>query len=181
MAGLDIYMSSTTNEENNPKTSEIPSISYKTMPLISWDIYMENYSDMLVEATKKGELKQVTNLAKKYNWQNDLDLAFSEHEYEALIITDINQNIIWVNEGFSAMTGYSQKFALHKTPNFLQGAQTSMETKKRIRKKIKQNKPFKEIIINYKKDKTPYTCEVNIIPLHNNKTTHFIAFEKQVV
>ncbi len=180
MVGLDIYMSNT-NKEDNQKTSEIQPISYKTMPLMSWDIYMENYGKMLVEATKKGELKQVASLAKKYNWQNDLDLAFSEHEYEALVITDINQNIIWVNEGFCTMTGYSQKFALNKTPNFLQGAQTSLETKKRIRKKIKQNIPFKEIIINYKKDKTPYTCEVNIIPLYNNKTTHFIAFERQVV
>ncbi len=181
MAGLDIYLSNIANEKDAQKTSEIQSINYKTMPLMSWDIYMENYHKMLQEAKKNVELKQVTNLAKKYNWQNDLNLVFSEHDYEAVIITDVNQNIIWVNEGFSTMTGYSQKFALNKTPNFLQGEQTSQETKNRIRQKIKQNKPFKEIIINHKKDKTPYTCEVNIIPLYNNETTHFIAFEKQVV
>jgi len=154
---------------------------YKTMPLTSWDIYIDNYHQLLAESKKRVELQQVAMLAEKYNWQNDLHSVFSTLEYEALIITDINQYIIWVNEGFTTMTGYSQKYALNKTPRFLQGVQTSIETKKRIRQKIKAQQPFREIIVNHKKDKTPYKCEVNIIPLYNKETTHFIAFEKQVV
>lgn len=157
------------------------SVQYKSMPLTSWDIYIENYHNMLTEAKKEVELQHVTTLAKKYNWQNNLDLVFEQHDYEALIITDINQNIIWVNEGFTVMTGYPQKFAINKTPRFLQGVETSMETKERIRKKIIQNKPFREIIINHKKDKTTYKCEVNIIPLFNGETTHYMALERQVV
>ncbi|MEM6721812.1 MAG: PAS domain-containing protein [Bacteroidota bacterium] len=155
--------------------------NYKAMPLTSWDIYIDNYHKQLVEAKKELELQQVTMLAEKYKWQNDLRTVFSKREYEALIITDINQNIIWVNEGFTAMTGYSQKFAINRTPRFLQGMQTSQSTKSRIRNKIKQQQPFKEIIVNHKKDKTTYKCEVNIIPLYGKETTHFIAFEKQVV
>jgi PAS domain S-box-containing protein len=151
------------------------------MPLTSWDIYIDNFHNLLSESKKKVELAQVTELAEKYNWQNDLEHVFSELEYEALIITDINQNIIWVNEGFTTMTGYTHKFALNKTPRFLQGEQTSTATKNRIRNKIMRNQPFKEVIINHKKDKTTYKCEVNIIPLYSKETTHFIAFEKQVV
>ncbi|WP_420574343.1 PAS domain-containing protein [Kordia sp.] len=181
MEGLDIYLSSMSQDDFKQKGMEVQPVNYKSMPLISWDIYMENYQNMLVASKKKMELSEVTTLAKKYQWQNDLNLVFSEHEYEAIIITDIKQNIIWVNEGFTKMTGYSQKFALNKTPNFLQGKETSIETKNRIRSKIMQNKPFKEIIINHKKDSTTYKCEVNIIPLYNKETTHFIALEKQVV
>ena len=33
---------------------------------------------------------------------------------------------------------------------------------------------------NYKKDKTAYKCEVQIIPMYSDETTHFIALEKQV-
>ncbi|WP_298512696.1 PAS domain S-box protein [uncultured Kordia sp.] len=138
MAGLDIYLSNITEDEHAQKKVKMQSVSYKTMPLMSWDIFMENYHNTLLASKKKAEQLQVASLAKKYNWQNDLDLVFSEHEYEALIITDIHQNIIWVNEGFTNMTGYSQKFALHKTPRFLQGTETSVETKNRIRQKIKQ-------------------------------------------
>ncbi|MCH2193257.1 PAS domain-containing protein [Kordia sp.] len=170
-----------TDKEYEYIRSKTISPNHKSMPLISWDIFMENYHNTLQASKKKVELTQVTTLAKKYNWQNDLELVFSKHDYEALIITDINQNIIWVNEGFTNMTGYSQKYAINKTPRFLQGAQTSVETKNRIREKIQLQQPFKEVIINHKKDKTTYKCEVNIIPLYSEETTHFIALEKQVV
>jgi len=77
------------------------------------------------------------------------------------------------------MTGYSKKFALNKTPNFLQGEATETETKKRIRTKLEHLKPFTEIIVNYRKDKTPYKCEVKIIPLYKDRVTHFLAIEKK--
>ena len=105
---------------------------------------------------------------------------FSKNDYEALIITDKNQNIIWVNDGFSKMTGYPKKEALNKTPKFLQGEKTSAETKKKIWQNILLDKPFKEVIINYKKDQTPYKCEVKILPLYNKQTTHYIAFERKI-
>ena len=78
------------------------------------------------------------------------------------------------------MTGYSKNFAINKTPKFLQGKGTSVQAKHSIKEKLLKDKPFKEIIVNYKKDKTTYSCEVKIIPLYNEGTTHFIAFEKKV-
>jgi hypothetical protein len=41
--------------------------------------------------------------------------------------------------------------------------------------------PFTEVITNYRKDKTPYKCEVKIIPLYKEKVTHFLAIERKVV
>ncbi|WNH12787.1 PAS domain-containing protein [Thalassobellus suaedae] len=181
MMCLDIYLSSLTNEEYEKIKHKIGTPKSKPMPLLSWDIYMEGFQKRIIEAKKEMELKQVLSLSKKFNWKNDLNMVFSENNYEALIITDKHQNIIWVNDGFTSMTGYSRKFAINKTPKFLQGEKTSFETKSRIRAKIANNKPFKEIIVNYKKDRTIYNCEVKIIPLHNESTTHFIAFEKEVV
>jgi len=112
---------------------------------------------------------------------NDINKAFEINDYEALIITDSNQNIIWVNNGFTQMTGYSKTFALNKTPRFLQGDKTSIYAKKRIRQNISKNKPFREVIVNHKKDGSTYKCEVKILPLFNkNETTHYMAFEKRV-
>ena len=79
------------------------------------------------------------------------------------------------------MTGYSKKYALHKTPSFLQGEATQGLTRNRIRKKLELLKPFTEVIVNYRKDNTPYKCEVKIIPLYKDKVTHFLAIEKKVV
>ncbi|WP_162555652.1 PAS domain-containing protein [Reichenbachiella versicolor] len=162
------------------KKSKTQTPQVNPMPLMSWDIFMFEYQRRLVQFKKESEMKKVLSFTKKFNWKNDLITEFSKNHYEALIITDRNQNIIWVNDGFTTMTGYSKRHAINKTPRFLQGDQTCQETKKRIRQKITQNQPFHEVVVNHRKDNSLYKCEVKIIPLYNEDTTHFIAFERQV-
>ena len=48
---------------------------FKAMPLKSWDIFIENYHETLVEAKIKSEQSQVAKLADKFNWKNDLEQA----------------------------------------------------------------------------------------------------------
>ncbi|MCK0115353.1 PAS domain-containing protein [Gelidibacter sp. F63206] len=181
MMCLDVFLSDLTKEVQHTVDSQIQNRKIRSMPLLSWDLYMEGYSHQLAVAIKRLERDKVLGFAQKFNWKNDLNFAFSENDYEALIIMDLNQNIIWVNEGFSTMTGYSKKFAMNKTPKFLQGKETLEDSKSRIRKKILLQVPFKELIINHKKNGMAYTCEVKIIPLISDRTTHFIAFEKEVI
>ena len=155
-------------------------MSMKAMPLVSWDIFINSYYSNLRQFEKKSERETINKLAQKFNWKNNIDSIINENDYEALVITDMRQNIIWVNNGFTEMTGYTKKFALDKRPTFLQGEATSEETKAKIREHLRLDKPFKEVIINYKKDNTPYKCEVQIIPLYGDETTHYIALERQV-
>ena len=182
MSCFDIYLS-----HMNPisplgySKPEMDFSKLKVMPLMSWDIFMMGYQQKIVESQKRVEMASVLSLAKKYGWKNDLHTAFDDHDYEALVITDKSQNIIWVNNGFTLMTGYSKTFALNQTPRFLQGPKTCNATKRRIRQHIDREQPFKAIVLNYKKDGTPYKCEVSVIPLYNDYTTHYMAFEKQVV
>ncbi|NRB59305.1 MAG: PAS domain-containing protein [Winogradskyella sp.] len=181
MGCLDIFITSDESSQHEDIKKAMELKRFKTMPLMSWDIYMMGYQERISETIKNNELKEVLSLAKKYKWQNDLKTAFKENDYEALIVTDKNQNIIWVNDGFTKMNGYSKSFAKNKTPKFLQGEDTSITVRNRIRQNVIDCKPFKEVIINYKKDGTPYKCQVNVIPLYNEQTTHFMAFEKEVV
>ncbi len=181
MMCLDIYLSKLPSQEvNNIKNTLHDPIS-KALPLLSWDIYSDQVHKSRIASTKNCELNDVVALSKRYKWKNDFDALFHEHAYDALIVTDINQKIIWLNDGFTGMTGYSKKYALHKTPRFLQGPESSPEVRKRIKQKIALNEPFSETIVNYRKDKSVYTCEVKIIPLYNNGTTHYMAFEKEIV
>ena len=94
MMGLDIYLSSLSNKEYEKIKHKIGTQKPKLMPLISWDFFMDGYHKRIAEAKKRTEIEQVLSFAKQFNWQNDLCLAFSENDYEALIITDTNQNII---------------------------------------------------------------------------------------
>ncbi|MEM6516409.1 MAG: PAS domain-containing protein [Bacteroidota bacterium] len=181
MNSLDMYLSSLSIEEYERFKYNIDAWKSEPLPLLSWDVFMEGYDERLLEAKKRTDLEKVNSFAKQFKWQNNLDLTFAVTDFEALIITDKNQKIIWVNEGFTAMTGYPKSYALDKTPRFLQGKSTSLETKARFKSKIQLEKPFTDTIINHRKDNSTYKCEVKIIPLYNEETTHFMALEKQVV
>lgn len=181
MMCLDVYLSSLSKEEYKNIRHRIKPIKTESKsPLLSWDVFMEGYHNNMLKVKKEQDFKEVLSFAKKFDWKNDLNLAFSENDYQALIITDKYQTIIWVNDGFTTMTGYSRKFAVNKTPKFLQGEKTSLRTKNRIKAKLAEDRPFKAIITNYKKDKTTYTCEVKIIPLYSQDTTHYLAFERKL-
>lgn len=178
---LDIYLSNLSEKDYELVTENIKDLENKKMPLMSWDIFMNSFHKNMVNTVKKLDLKQVLYFAKKYNWSNDIEKCFHENDYEALIVTDAKQNIVWVNKGFTTMTGYSKKYALQKTPRFLQGNNTTIEQKRNIREQLKNNMPFKQVIVNHKKNNESYKCEVKIYPLQNKKTTHYIAFEKQII
>ena len=178
---LDIYLSNLSEKEYQTVNKNIEVVEHKRMPLLSWDIFSNIYHQNMSQTIKQLDLQQVLSFAEKFEWSNDLKQAFEENDYEALIITDAKQNIIWVNKGFTTMTGYTKKEAINKTPRFLQGENTSLKTKKNIKQKLKGKMPFREVISNHKKDNSSYKCEVKIYPLFNKETTHYIAFERQVI
>ena len=179
--GFGASSSDLSEEEQISAKYRIATQKAVSMSLLSWDVFMDGFQDRIDDTKKKNELKQLYLFAREYGWKNDLSSVFSEHDYEALIITDRKQKIIWVNDGFTEMTGYSKTHAINRTPEFLQGEETSAETKKRIKTRIQLDKPFKDVIVNHRKDKSIYKCEISIFPLHNHmETTHYLALEKQV-
>ena len=182
MMSLDIYLSTLTNKEYYKIKHQIIPSNPKKTPLLSWDIYSQHHFKTLKNLKKERDINIVKLFSEKEKWHNDIDSIFENQEFEAIIVTDLKQKILWVNSGFTEMTGYSKKFALNKTPRFLQGENTSSLTKQSIRHKLKHSHPFTQIITNYKKDKSPYKCEVKIIPLYNNNTvTHYLAIERRVI
>jgi len=181
MISLDIYLDSVQDIDYKNISSETSLTDQSIMPLMSWDIFSEDFNTTIENSKTLNDIAQVKSFAKKSKWKNKIDGIFKNQDFEALIITDINQKILWVNNGFTEMTGYSKKFALNKTPNFLQGEATQTATRKRVRTKLELLKPFTEVITNYRKDNTQYKCEVKIIPLYKEKVTHFLAIERKVV
>lgn len=152
----------------------------KTTPLLSWDLSSLGYFKKIEELQKEQDLKDLQRFAVKYNWQNQLDEIILNNDYEALVLTDLTRTILWVNDGFTEMTGYTKNSALHNTPSFLQTKETNESSRKNIRKKLQGQKPFKAVIVNRKKDNTLYKCELHIFPLIHDETTHYLALERQV-
>lgn len=181
MMALDLYLTSLGQNGSSTVLDEVESTTNYVMPLMSWDFHSQNFTKKIQSAQREQDILKVIHLAQKYQWQNDIQAIFKQNEFEALLLTDHQQRIVWVNEGFTAMTGYYKKDVIHKTPRVLQGDKTSITSKGRIREKLNSNLPFTEIITNYKKDGLPYKCEVKIFPLNTDETTHYLALERQVV
>ncbi len=181
MMCLDIYLSSLNSHELKDINYKNNFKNIETMPLLSWDIYSDYHFNQLKELQKAQDILKVKAIGQNLNWRVDINKLFKEEDFEAILVTDLNQRIVWVNDGFSEMTGYSKKETLNKTPRFLQGPKSCDVEKDRIRKGLMGIEPFTAVITNYKKNRDVYECEVKIFPLYNEKTTHYIALEKRVI
>lgn len=155
----------------------------KRGPLLSWDIYSEHILNFLKSLRKKQEIESLNKFQLKYNWDFQIEETLFKNDYKALVVTDKNQKIIWVNDGFKDMTGYSLNFVKNKSPKLLQGEKTSPVALKNIREQLSNNSICEESMINYRKDGSEYLCEIKIFPLFNaeQKVEHYLALENESV
>lgn len=180
MASLDIFLNERHSKEIMEVQKNLEPVGISS-PLLSMDIFLVNFQQSLESGRKKTDLNYILDLDPTYTSQFDHNLILQK-EYDALVLTDPNQYIKWVNRGFSKMTGYTAGYTLGKTPKFLQGEKTSGEINSRIRQRLGKKEIFSEIVVNYRKNKEEYQCEITIIPLLNNNKNlaHFLAIEKEV-
>jgi PAS domain S-box-containing protein len=98
----------------------------------------------------------------------------------AVILTDADKRILWVNNDFESMTGYEIGEVIGLNPGqILQGPKTEPDAIERIRQGLAREEPFKEMITNYRKNGEAYLCKLVIQPIHddNKKLVNYIAFE----
>ncbi len=90
--------------------------------------------------------------------------------------------IIYVNDTFTKMTGYSFEEVAGQSPNLLQGVLTDRYELKRIKWAIKHFMPFETEIINYKKNGTPFWINLSIVPVADKtgKYTHWVAIQRDI-
>ena len=88
----------------------------------------------------------------------------ARHTDNTVIFTDAARRIVWVNDGFTQLTGYSAGEVRGKSPSLLQGPDTDRKTIERLRKALNAGHGIKEEILNYKKDGSPYWVAIEITP-----------------
>ena len=150
-------------------------------PLLSFDIYLDYYHKTIKQFKSQSDIDELhksieTRLSPK------LESTIKEEVYDAIVVTDTTQTIVWVSDGFHDMTGYSSRFAIGKQPNFLQGKGTQELTKKSIRLNLNNDSSYSGSIINYKKNGEEYLCQLKLFPLKNtkNEITHYLALERRL-
>jgi len=101
----------------------------------------------------------------------------------AVIITDRNGGIEWVNPGFTKISGYTLDEVKGRKPgHILQGPDTDPATVQRIREQLGSRQSFREEILNYNKNGTPYWLSLSITPVLDlfGEVEKFIAIELDI-
>lgn len=122
--------------------------------------------------------------AKKNNLSINSDLLETviKHTKDAIVITDKDQKIIYINDAFARMTGYDFEEIKGLNPRFLQGSKTNETDVKRIRKALQKNLPIEVDLINYKKEGEAFWVNISITPIFdvNNQLEGFISVERDI-
>jgi PAS domain S-box-containing protein len=139
---------------------------------------MESHFRRLQQADGLSQLRQ---FAQQNDWR--IDWNFNKlllAEEKIALVTDPSQVICFATPNIIAMNGYRAEEIIGKRPSMFQGKDTEPAIQKKIREAISQRKPFRGIILNYRKEGTPYRCLVEEYPVWNRqgRLVHFIAFEK---
>ncbi|MEX1011823.1 MAG: PAS domain S-box protein [Balneolaceae bacterium] len=137
--------------------------------------------------TLKRLFEEVSSKAdKSAGWLELLERAV-RHDYDSILITDLQLEepgpvILYVNEGFSRMTGYSREEVLGKTPRILQGPKTDRAVLEKLKSQLIEGKSFYGHTVNYKKDGTEFVNQWDIHPLTNDQgdITHWISFQHDI-
>ncbi len=101
----------------------------------------------------------------------------------AVVFTDVDRKITWVNHGFTRITGYSAAEAVGQTPGtLLQCDRTSPETVRAIREALLARQSFRGEILNQTKDGRDYWLDLDIQPTFDKAGvfTGFLAIETDI-
>ncbi len=93
----------------------------------------------------------------------------------AMVLTNADLEdcpIVYVNEAFTKLTGYSRDMAIGRNCRFLQGPKTETRKKARMQAAIESGEDVALEVINYRADGTEFRNSLLITPIHEEDDRH---------
>ena len=90
--------------------------------------------------------------------------------------------IIYANPAFLALSGYPEDEVVGYNCRFLQGSGTDPATVDALRAAIRAQRPIQVMILNHKKNGTPFWNEVTVSPVRDaaGQLTHFVGIQTDI-
>lgn len=100
----------------------------------------------------------------------------------AISITDTKANILFANEAFTRVTGYTTAEIVGKNESMLSNHTTSGEIYKTLWGELSAQRPWSGKLLNRRKDGALYLAELTISPVVDGqgKTTHFLGMHRDI-
>lgn len=96
---------------------------------------------------------------------------------------DLDDNpLIYVNDRYTEITGYSEAEATGRNCRYLQGEETNPEPVAQMRTAIDEDRPVSVEVLNYRKDGAPFWNNVKIAPVEDEDgtVTNYVGFQQDV-
>lgn len=126
--------------------------------------------------------------------QDCVDIEFKEYLYEVLdqstnviIITDPNKEdnpIIYVNNAFHQLFGYTYEEVKGKNCRFLHKENHEQEGLEKVRNALKREEALSVVLYNYSREDRRIKCELTISPIFDKKTgkiKYFLGVNKEIM
>ncbi len=137
----------------------------------------EHELELILEDLKKSEADTRVQL------RTSLRLAKAvESASDAIVITDLQGHIEYVNPTWQKLNGYSLSEVIGKKPSILKSGRTNSTIYVRLWESITGGKPFSsEDVINKRKDGSLYAAHVSIYPVDSKgKTVNFVGIAQDI-
>ena len=106
---------------------------------------------------------------------------------DAIIVTDTawqegGPHILYVNEGFTRLTGYESEDVMGKSPRLMHGPDTDSSLTARIQRSLEKGQSITIEQLHYTKKKHRFWVEANISPVLNDagECIYYLAIEKDI-
>ena len=108
-------------------------------------------------------------------------------DYDSIVITEIDMDepgprIVYVNDGFTRMTGYSREEAIGNTPRMLQGPKTDKAVLRILKERLSEGKSFFGHTVNYRKDGSEFINQWDIHPIFDKKgeLSYWVSYQHDI-
>ena len=147
-------------------------------------------TNMLDNPSVNGIVANSIDVTEKKKEEQHLNLLESvvTHTNDSVLITEAEPidrpgpRIVYVNEAFTKMTGYSAEEVLGKSPRILQGPKTDKSELAKLKQAMKNWESSEITVINYKKNGEEFWINFSLSPVADEQGwfTHWIAIERDV-
>lgn len=159
----------------------------KTIEHIQKRLERERSARKQAETLLENKTREIYDLNKRLNDRARLMEAAIVNAQDGVIITDADldnggPHIIFVNEAFCKISGYTAEEVIGQTPRILQGPDTDRNTLNKLKEKLSAGEAFQGELKNYTKDGKAYWLAISVTPVkdEDGNITHYTAIERDV-